>query len=362
MQDSLQDTKRPNFLSVLLAKTAPLRGLFLKFSNDWDMTSASGLAYNLMTAMVPIFITLIAVFGLTIGTFDAKANADLIARIQQIFPVTLNNTGILNIVLTSLRQKAGFLGVLAVLAAIFGGSRLFVSIEGYFDIVYSTAPRGIIAQNIMAILMMLAFLVLIPLMVVASFIPALLPGLAQIPGLNSIPGIVQLTDNAFVLSIAGILVSLLISWIFFEVIYSFVPNLKLSFRHSWRGAVVAAIGLEVFLILFPYYITHLMGSYTGTAGFILILLVFFYYFAVILLVGAEINAYFALGIAPLPDNIAVVLQKVDRQKGNGQKTDEASPVLQKVDEPKIDEQKAEKASLVLQKADGQKADEASLTQ
>lgn len=300
------------WLAALLKGSRPLQDLFNKFNNDWDMNAASGLAYNLMTAMVPIIIAIIAVFGLTVGNLDEHATAELITRIQQLFPSTLHTTDIVSIALRSLSQRAGFLSILAVLAAIFGGSRLFVSIEGYFDIIYRTAPRNIIAQNIMAIMMMLAFLILIPLMIFASSAPALLQSLAAIPIINQIPGVVQLTSNAFVLGLVGIGSGLVIGWVLFITIYIVVPNQRLSFRHSWRGAVVAAIGLELFLALFPFYTTHFMGSYTGTAGFILILLVFFYYFAVILLFGAEINAYFALGVPPLPNNIAVVLRDATR--------------------------------------------------
>lgn len=297
-----------DILENIVRSTRPLQDLFKKFNNDWDMNAASGLAYNLMTAMVPVVIALIAVFGLTVGHLDEKATADLIAHIQQIFPATLHTSDIVGIALKSLSQRAGILGILAVLASIFGGSRLFVSIEGYFDIIYRTAPRSFLPQNVMAILMMLAFLVLIPLMIFASSAPALLQTLATIPVINQIPGIVDVTKNAFFLGFVGIFTSLVIGWILFEFIYIVVPNLRLSFRHSWRGAVVAVLCLEVFLVLFPFYTTHFMGSYTGTAGFVIILLVFFYYFAVILLLGAEINAYFALGIPPLPNNIAVVLR------------------------------------------------------
>ncbi len=300
------------WLAAFIKDTRPLQDLFNKFNNDWDMNAASALAYNLMTAMVPITIAIVAVFGLTIGNLDQRATTELIARIQQLFPSTLHTTDIVSIALKSLSQRAGILSILAVLAAIFGGSRLFVSIEGYFDIIYRTAPRHVVAQNIMAILMMLAFLILIPLMIFASSAPALLQSLAAIPIINQIPGVVQLTSNAFVLGLAGIFTGLLIGWVLFATIYIVVPNQRLSFRHSWRGAVVAAIGLEIFLALFPFYTTHFMGSYTGTAGFILILLVFFYYFAVILLVGAEINAYFALGVPPLPNNIAIVLRDATR--------------------------------------------------
>jgi YihY family inner membrane protein len=322
MQVSSGKKKRVSFRNVLencMKVIRPLQDLFNKFNNDWDMNSASGLAYNLMTAMVPIVIALIAVFGFTVGNLNAQATSDLVARIQQIFPAAVNTTDIVGIALKSLHQRAGILGILAVLASIFGGSRLFVSIEGYFDIIYRTAPRNFLPQNVMAILMMLAFLVLIPLMVFASSAPALLASLATIPVINQIPGVVQVTKNAFFLGLVGIFTGLIISWILFEAIYIVVPNMRLSFRHSWRGALVAAIGLEAFLALFPFYTTHFMGSYTGTAGFVLILLVFFYYFAVILLVGAEINAYFALDIPPLPDNIAVVLRDAVGKKAESRR-------------------------------------------
>lgn len=293
------------FLTHFVNYIRPLQGLFNKFNNDWNMSAASGLAYNLMTAMVPIVIALVAVVGFIIGQ---SATGDLTARVQQIFPKDLHVSIIVGIALKSLSQRAGILGILGVLASIFGGSRLFVSIEGYFDIIYRTAPRNFIRQNVMAILMMLAFLVLIPLMIFASSAPALLTSLETIPVINQIPGVVQIIKNGFFLGLAGIVTGLVICWILFEAIYIVVPNLCLSFRHSWRGALVASIGLEAFLVLFPFYTTHFMDSYTGTAGFVLIFLVFFYYFAVILLIGAEINAYFALHIPPLPNNIAVVLR------------------------------------------------------
>ncbi len=311
MQGAVKGKKRARFkheIHRVEKQSKPLINLFNKFNNDWDMNSASGLAYNLISAVIPIVIALIAILGLTIGQLDSQTNAQLIAHIQQLLPASLHTNDIVSIALKSLSQRAGFLGIIALLTAIFGGSRLFISIEGYFDIIYRTAPRTFIRQNIMAILMMLAFLVLIPLMVFASSAPALLQSIASLPVLNQLPGFVQLTNNGFFVSLLGILTGLLIGWLLFEAIYMVVPNLKISFKHSWRGALIAAIALEAFMALFPFYITHFMGSYTGTAGFVLILLVFFYYFAVIMLFGAEVNAYFTLGVSPLPNNIAVVLR------------------------------------------------------
>jgi len=110
--------------------------------------------------------------------------------------------------------------------------------------------------------------------------------------------------------LGGVLSSLLVAWLLFEAIYIVVPNQKISFLHSWRGAVVAAVLLQIFLTLFPFYAARFLGGYAGQAGFAVILIVFFYYFAVILLLGAEINAFFAEGIRATPDNLAVMVHKM----------------------------------------------------
>ena len=121
----------------------------------------------------------------------------------------------------------------------------------------------------------------------------------------------QLPGNSFLIGLLGVVVSLLLSWVLFEVVYLVVPNQHISFRNSWLGAVVAAILLQLYLLLFPFYVTHFLGSYTSdvapTAGFAVILLFFFYYFAVILLLGAEINAFFAEGIQSTPGDLAVMI-------------------------------------------------------
>jgi len=283
-------------------------GFINKFNNDWTMQSAGALAYNLMVAIVPIALAIIAIFGFTVGVLDPNAQNQLINGIEKAFPSGSFSKEILQVVFTALKRNAGFLTILAILTSIFGGSRLFIAIEGCFDITYRTYPRGVIAQNIMAILMMLLFIVLVPLMVFVSSVPALMLSFVQNTGINGLPLIAQLINNSFFLGAVGVVSGIVISWILFEAIFFVVPNQPISFKNSWRGALLSAILLELFLALFPLYITHFMGSYIGTAGFAVILLVFFYYFAVILLLGAQVNAYFAEHIQPLPNNLAAVLR------------------------------------------------------
>ena len=57
--------------------------------------------------------------------------------------------------------------------------------------------------------------------------------------------------------------SLLTAFVFFETIYWFVPNKKMSLKTTWCGSLVAAVTMELFIILFPLYARNFMGNYAG---------------------------------------------------------------------------------------------------
>src|SRR6266700_1599727 len=139
-----------------------LQAFWTKFNNDWVMNFAAGLAFNLITAIFPIAIAIIAIAGLIFGSFDPSFQGNLIHSIESVFPQQISSGHVLEPALKSLSKNAGFLAIIAVLIAIFGGSRLFVSIENYFDIIYHTRPRDVIRQNIIALAMLLLFVILVP--------------------------------------------------------------------------------------------------------------------------------------------------------------------------------------------------------
>jgi membrane protein len=282
----------------------PIKQFIMKFNNDWVMNFASGLAFNILTAIFPILIALLAIFGFVVGGLAPGSEQQLINGIQSIFPQQIAGHFVLQPVLNSLNKNAGPLLIIAILTALFGGSRLFVTLEGYFDIIYHTRPRDVIKQNIMAFVMLLLFIVLVPIMVFGATLPALVVSILKATPLNNVPG------SGLLFTLIGIGFGVFFAWVLFETIYVVVPNQHISFRHSWLGAVVAAVGVEIYLILFPFYVTHFMNTYTGQAGFAVILLFFFYYFSVILLLGAEVNAFFSEKIRATPADIPTMIHEM----------------------------------------------------
>src|SRR5206468_1852347 len=92
--------------------------------------------------------------------------------------------------------------------------------------------------------------------------------------------------------------------------YIVVPNQHISFRNSLPGSIVAAIALQLYLVLFPLYVSSFLGSYAKGPVSLIVLLVFFYYFAVILLLGAEVNAFFAEKVEETPADLPTIMHIV----------------------------------------------------
>ncbi len=63
-----------------------LLACWTKLNNDWVLSFASGLAFNLIVALIPITIAMIALAGFLYGRLDPTIQADLITTIQHAFP------------------------------------------------------------------------------------------------------------------------------------------------------------------------------------------------------------------------------------------------------------------------------------
>ena len=282
-----------------------LQGFLNKFNNDWTMMFAGSLAYSLLTAIVPILLAILSILGFILG----PSTVDYVTQHLKLGNDIALNQAVnvqLKLVLKHLNQQAGIIALIAVATAIFGGSRLFIGLEGCLDIVYRVRPRKIIAQNVMAILMIILFIILVPIMIFSTTLPIIIQSIiVSNQFFLQIPFFHALANNAFSIWLAGFAGGLSAAFLLFWAIYLIVPNQKITLSSSWQGALVSALALELFItIVFPFYITHFMGDYAGQAGLLVILLVFFYYFAVILMLGAEVNAYFFEKVQPLPNDLA----------------------------------------------------------
>jgi YihY family inner membrane protein len=319
--------KATGLLSSAGNEARPVSLFFRKFSYDWATTFSGALAYSLLTAMLPIAIAIVAIltFLLLLIPGQQGHSASILNDLSSIPGLGSAQSSLVQSVTQRLAKSAGFLAILATVVAVFGGSRLFVAMENSMDIIYRVRPRPALRQNLVAIGMMLIFTLLIPIMVFAATLPSIILTLVQSnPELKAIPFLSTIASNSVMTLLAGYAGGLLAAFLLFEAIYMVVPNQRIQWKKSWPGALVAAILLEIFIALFPVYIAHFMNSYSGQIAFTVILLAFFYYFALILMLGAEVNAFFFEGVQPLPNNLATFIGTMGARL-NHDRPDEESP-------------------------------------
>ncbi|CAF4048153.1 unnamed protein product [Rotaria sordida] len=265
------------------------------------------LAFNIMITLLPIAITLFGILGLILQD-RSQIQQYLKDNIIKLFPsdntTQIGIKQVVDLAFNQLSKDAGVILALGIIFAIFGTSRLFVVIDKIMTIIYRLSERSFLRQNLMSLCLVFAFIIIVILMLVASSVPSAL--------MNIISG-----DGArFGIFIAGILISLSIGYSLFQMIYLLTPNKKMSFKKTWCGALVAAITLEIFIILFPLYVRQFMSNYAGQIGFAVLLIIFFYFFAIILIFGAQINAHFFEHCPPLSNGLGTCLSQISEEHPN----------------------------------------------
>jgi membrane protein len=278
-------------------EVSPPPTFFSKFQHDWSLILARALAYSLQITMLSIALLLLSILGIILRRLSPQVQRKLIAYLQGIFPQAISLGNILRTIFHQLSLLSLTLEIIVIILAVLMGSRLFIVIERIFNLIYRSRSRSLIAQNLIAVGMFVLLTVLTPIMLLASSLSAPALSLVKNTTLGHVPGI------SVLVSLAGVLISLIAAIILFQVMYMVIPKQHIAFSKSWRGTLVAAGALQIFLAFFPLYITRFLASYLGQIGFAVILLAFFYYFGFILLLGAEINAFYAEDIQNATDDL-----------------------------------------------------------
>ncbi len=278
-----------------------------KVSEDWGLNFSGMLAYNYLTAIAPILLALLAIAGLVLGTLSPATYDAFVQGLSSRFPAGAGGSFV-DLALTSLRKDAGMLLIIAIVTAIYSGSRLFVALDNIFAVVFRVNVRPFLKQNIMALLMMLLFLVLAPLAFFASSLPAMVLSVVLPSGIQR---------NPFVLAVEGLVGGVIVAFIMFAAIYYIVPNRKLTWKTTWPGALTVAILLNLFELLFPIYQSLFLknAGLGSAAGLAIVILIFLYYVGVITILGAEINAWVS-GLRPLGKTLPELFRN-ERREGVG---------------------------------------------
>ncbi len=235
---------------------------------------AGMIAYFGILSIIPaafLFISALAVAG------ALENQGWIVEQLQFAIPGQGANT-ILGTV-ESLRENSGSLGVIGVLGLVWGTSNFFSCIESALNIIYGVNNRHFLFQKAWVLFLMLAALVA---MVVGTILVAV--------ALPLIRRFDETAERTFHVPIpdAGVTVavSIFVAFFFFLSCYRFLPNVVVSTREVWRGAVIAALAFEGSIQLLPRWVgTDRGGVVISAFAGAFIVLIWFYVMAFILLVG-----------------------------------------------------------------------------
>lgn len=264
-------------------------GFWTKITNDWIFNLAGLLAYNLLMALFPLLLLVLAGFGVLLQAISPATELQLQRALAGTLPGT---TGVVLVQAATvhLKNSVGVLLVVGLIAAFFAGSHLFVTLENCFGIIFRLRGRDVLRQNRMAFGMLILYLIIVPVLFLVSITPAEL--ISRVAPHNGSLLSAFLSDGARLATLfAGAV-------LFFGAIYCFVPNRSSSWRgwrKNWVGTLVASALLMLYEALFRVYERYLLhaGNYGAVAAFAIVILFFLYYLAFIILLGAELNSWLA---------------------------------------------------------------------
>jgi membrane protein len=124
---------------------------------------------------------------------------------------------------------------------------------------------------------------------------------------------VVLPRTGWIWMAANTFVSIGVAWMLFALIFKFLPDVKIAWRHVWTGSLITAIlfGLGKYAIAKYLGYSSVKTSY-GAAGSLVVFLLWVYYSSLILFFGAELTQARAGKYVP-PEEHAVKVKEVEKK-------------------------------------------------
>jgi|SRR5690625_5107341 len=255
---------------------------FIKRFDQADVTGLSAqLAYFFLLSLFPFLLFLVTLLGYLpiedhsiIDILSTYLPADVIQMIESNLTQLVNN------------RSGGLLSV-GIIGTIWSASNGMNAITKSFNRAYGVEEdRSFILARVIAIGLTLGMIVVIA-------VALLLPVFGKVIG-EQFFAIFNLSDD-FLKSwnMFRWVISSVIFFIVFFVLYMLAPHVKVSARHAVWGTLFATIAWQIVSLGFSFYV-NMLGNYSatyGSLGTVIILMIWFYLSGIIINTGGVLNAF-----------------------------------------------------------------------
>lgn len=257
-----------------------IRQLYIRFQDDNVSALSAQLAFYLLLALFPFVL-----FLLNLISFTSITSADFVENIAGFLPAEVE-TLFRNIVSELLGAKSPGLLSIGALVTLWSASRGISAISFGLNMAYDKREtRSFLKVAAITIV----FTIGIAVMVLAALLFLIFGEVLARDIFSCLDGAEAFTKLWRVLRY---IVPLVIMLFVFSLLFKFVPNCKLRFKHVLPGALIATIGWSAVSMIFSFYVNN-FASYTriyGSIGGIIILLIWLYISSLVVLLGGEVNA------------------------------------------------------------------------
>jgi membrane protein len=262
-------------------------GLFNKADQDHVMLMGGGLAFSTFICTIPLVLIVFSILGLV---FEEPAiERQLYTFILKIIPYKLYT----DFIMDSLRSRldefkifTGYAGIAGLIGLLFASSGLFSSMRTILNSIFHfERPESAFWSKLkdigLVLFVMFYFL----------FSIALLPALGIVKRFVQESEFMNFIRIGFLEDILTGIVSFLVIFVAFYIMYYLVPRAKLSRRVIALSSLSAAILWELAKQLFGFYITRVadLGKVYGIYALIIAVAFWIYYTSVVFIIGAEIG-------------------------------------------------------------------------
>ena len=289
-----------------------LLATFKGFGEDKGLKLSASLAYYTLFSIGPLLLLLMSLASIfyggdaiqnkLFGELNGLLGTSAAAQVQEI---------VKNITFSG---KTKFALVASIITLVIGATSVFIEIQDSLNMIWklkAKPKKGWVAflKNRLlssSLIISLGFLMIVTLLVNGA-IEALMDILQR--KFNSIAEILMYVIN--------LIITFVVITILFGIIFKFLPDAKIKWKHVKTGAIFTAILFMTGRYLIGLYIRQTATESTyGAAGAVVVLLVWIYYSAVILYIGAEFTQVYAeaFGGSIEPAEYAVHVQQTEVEK------------------------------------------------
>jgi membrane protein len=254
-------------------------GLFTKKVLDDQVPNLGALlAWGTLSAMLPLLLGMLSIAGLLLR--DQQRLNQVYDALGAALPTSA--AGPVTDVLDGMRQGAAApAGVIAIVLLLISGSSFFSNMASVFDQAYHVQGRNMLVERLIG----LGMLILTAALLVASTLAA---GVASL--VSNVPGVVPIGPVAS--QALGWSIPIASVFVLFLLIYRILPNARQTWGSVVPGVILSGVLIVLISQLFPLYVALFPPNHAyAVFGVFLVLTFFLYLLGIVLVLGAELNAF-----------------------------------------------------------------------